>query len=64
MWGEMSYNWYVSEDTEPEVWDDEYEPTERDWALWIYGNSENELEVIFEPTDANLFAFSGHVMFL
>ena len=46
MWGEMSYNWYVSEDTEPEVWDDEYEPTERDWTLWIYGSSENELEVI------------------
>ena len=47
MWSEMSYNWYVSEDTEPEVWDDEYAQTERDWALWIYGNSENELEVIF-----------------
>ena len=47
MWGEMSYNWYVSTDTEPEVWDDEYEPTEHDWVLWIYGSSENELEVIF-----------------
>ena len=47
LWSEMSYNWYVSEATEPEVWDNEYEPTERDWALWIYGSSENELEVIF-----------------
>ena len=44
MWSEMSYNWYISEDTEPEVWDNE--STERDWALWIYGSSENELEVI------------------
>ena len=47
MWSEMSYNWYISEDTEQEVWDDEYEPTERDWALWIYGSSDSELEVIF-----------------
>lgn len=46
MWSEMSYNWYISEDIEPEVWDDEYELTERDWVLWIYGSSENELEVI------------------
>lgn len=43
----MSYNKYRCDDTESEVWDDE--PTERDWALWIYGenNSEIELEVIF-----------------
>lgn len=42
MWGEMSYNWYVCDDTEPEpeVWDREYEPNECDWALWIYENSE------------------------
>lgn len=45
----MSYNRYQCDDTEPEVWDDEYEPTEHDWVLWIYGenNSEIELEVIF-----------------
>lgn len=36
MWGEMSYNWYVSKDTEPDVWDDEYEPDEQEWAFWIY----------------------------
>lgn len=43
----MSYNRYVSKDIEPDVWDDEYEPDEQDWAFWIYGSSENELEVIF-----------------
>ena len=43
----MSYNWYVSEDTAPAAWAAESEPTERDWALWIYGSSENELEVIY-----------------
>ncbi len=42
----MSYNWYVLTDIEPDVWDDEYEPTERDWALWIYG--ENNTEIDFE----------------
>ena len=43
----MSYNWYTSKETEPDIWDDEYAPTEGEWALWIYGDSENELEVIF-----------------
>lgn len=42
----MSYNWYVSTDAEPDVWDDEYKPTERDWALWIYG--ENNTKIDFE----------------
>lgn len=32
----MSYNQYTSREIEPEVWDDVYEPSERDWMLWIY----------------------------
>ena len=37
LWEEMSYRKYVqdSNDFEPEVWDEIYEPTLEEWIGWI-----------------------------
>ena len=37
LWQEMSYQTYVqnSDETEPEVWDTEKEPSIEDWAVWL-----------------------------
>ena len=37
LWQEMSYQTYVqnSDETEPEVWDKENEPSIEDWAVWL-----------------------------
>lgn len=37
LWQEMSYQTYVqnSDETEPEVWDKENEPSIKDWAVWL-----------------------------
>ena len=37
VWREMSYEVYTQTDqeTEPEVWDEIYEPTLEEWAKWI-----------------------------
>ena len=37
VWREMSYEVYTQtgQDTEPEVWDDIYEPTLEEWIGWI-----------------------------
>lgn len=36
-WKEMSYSTFTqtSDDPEPEVWDELYEPTEQEWIGWI-----------------------------
>lgn len=37
VWREMSYEVYTqtAQDTEPEVWDEIYEPTLEEWIGWI-----------------------------
>lgn len=37
LWQEMSYQTYVqnSDETEPEVWDKENEPSIEDWVVWL-----------------------------
>lgn len=37
LWQEMSYQTYVqnSNETEPEVWDKENEPSIEDWTVWL-----------------------------
>lgn len=36
-WEEMSYKTYIQDygHPEPEVWDNEYEPTEQEWMEWV-----------------------------
>lgn len=37
LWTEMSYQTYIqnSDETEPEVWDKENEPSIEDWVVWL-----------------------------
>ena len=37
MWREMSYEVYTQtgQETEPEIWDEIYEPTLEEWIGWI-----------------------------